>query len=184
MKDAYYYTSSADKVREIEHFFKPMVRLGILKVPPPGLTEILDTDLTQLIKAKAAAAYRAAQVPVVVEHGAFCFDYLKGLPGVLIRPFWREMGGGLCELVPPGQSRKVTVRSAVCYCDGKDRKIILKEVEGELAPCAQGTGGFHWDPIFIPQGETRTFAEMTLDEKLARSPAGLAYAELRKQFGF
>jgi XTP/dITP diphosphohydrolase len=145
------------------------------------VVEILDADLEKVILAKAASAYQACRVPVVVEHGAFCLDVLDGLPGALIKPLWDTLGHRLSDIVPPGLPRTMIVKSALCYCDGRTRTLIVKEVKGELAQKAQGTRGFHWDPLFIPEGHTRTFAEMTLTEKLAVSPSGLAYAELRQQ---
>jgi XTP/dITP diphosphohydrolase len=178
MKIAWYNTQNPDKVREVEHFFGPKSRLGILRTP---VTEILDADLEKVILAKAASAYQACRVPVVVEHGAFCLDALDGLPGALIKPLWDTLRHRLCDLVAPGQPRTMIVKSALCYCDGRTRTLIVKEVKGELAQKPQGTRGFHWDPLFIPEGHARTFAEMTLTEKLAVSPSGLAYAELRQQ---
>jgi XTP/dITP diphosphohydrolase len=139
-------------------------------------------DLVRVIRAKAAAAYAAARYPVVVEHGAFSIDALHGLPGALIRPFWEGLGAaGLCELVPPGRPRTVRASSAVCYCDGKQRHVITREVRGMLATSERGSGGYHWDPVFIPESDAagRTFAELPLEEKLRLSPAGLAYAGMR-----
>ncbi|MGZ3460207.1 MAG: non-canonical purine NTP pyrophosphatase, partial [Archangium sp.] len=120
--------------------------------------------------------------PVIVEHGALCIESLNGLPGALIKPFWSALGSKLSEWVPAG-NRAATARSALCYCDGRERRVLLAQVEGELASSARGTGGFHWDPLFIPKGQTRTFAEMSLVEKLQFSPLGQLHAELRRRLG-
>ncbi|MCP3142016.1 non-canonical purine NTP pyrophosphatase [Pyxidicoccus xibeiensis] len=181
MKTAYFYTANPNKAVEARHVFEPAGRVEVLKVRT-GITEILEVDLDRVIRAKAAAAYAAARYPVVVEHGAFCIDFLQGLPGALIRPFWDGLGAaGLCGLIPPGQPRVVRASSAVCYCDGKRRHVVTREVKGELALSERGTGGYHWDPVFIPESDKagRTFAELPLDEKLRLSPAGLAYADMR-----
>lgn len=178
MKVAYFNTMNEDKVREVEHVFGRDGKLGVLRYP---VMEILDADLERVVRAKAAAAYEAARLPVVVEHGGLCIDFLNGLPGALIKPMWSALGPRLCELVPPGQPRTARARSALCYCNGRERFVLLHEVEGELAPSARGTGGFHWDPIFIPRGETRTFAELPLDEKLKRSPVAQGYEALREE---
>jgi XTP/dITP diphosphohydrolase len=178
MKAAYFNTVNADKVRELKHFFGPEERIGVLRLQ---VTEILDVDLDKVVRAKAAAAYAAARMPVIVEHGALCVDFLNGLPGALVKPMWEALGPRICELVPEGKPRTVTARSALCYCDGRERLVIVREVEGELATSARGSGGFHWDPVFIPQGETRTFAEMPLDEKLKRSPAARCFEALREK---
>jgi XTP/dITP diphosphohydrolase len=178
--DWYYNTSNDSKIREALHFFGGPGRLGILRHP---VTEILDTDLEKVVLAKAAEAYQAVRVPVIVEHGALCIDFLNGLPGALVKPTWMALGERLCFLVPSGEKRTGRALSAICYCDGRRREVILRQVEGELSLSPRGTGGFHWDPVFIPRGETRTLAEMPLDEKLRVSASGQAYAELRKRLG-
>jgi XTP/dITP diphosphohydrolase len=174
----YYNTSNAAKIREVQHFFGGTPLLGILRY---DVTDILDPDLERVVMAKAAAAYQELRVPVIVEHGALCIDFLKGLPGALVKPMWMALGERICSLVPPGEPRTGLARSALCYCDGRRREIILREVQGELASAPRGTEGFHWDPVFIPTGETRTMAEMPLDEKLRVSATGQGYAELRQR---
>jgi len=52
-------------------------------------------------------------------------------------------------------------------------------VEGVIATAARGTQGFGYDPVFIPEGETRSFAEMTAEEKNAISHRGRAFNQLR-----
>jgi len=84
------------------------------------------------VRAKAAAAYQALRVPIIVEHGALCIDFLNGLPGALVKPTWMALGERLCLVVPEGKSRACVSWSAVCYCDGRKREIILRKVEGEL----------------------------------------------------
>ncbi|HYI01983.1 non-canonical purine NTP pyrophosphatase, partial [Hyalangium sp.] len=155
-------------------------RLGILRY---AVTEILETNLEQVVRAKAAEAYRALRVPVIVEHGALCIDFLNGMPGALVKPTWMALGERICLLVPPGEQRTGRALSALSYCNGRKREVILREVKGVIALSPRGTQGFHWDPVFIPQGETRTLAEMPIDEKLRTSAAGQAYAELRKHLG-
>jgi XTP/dITP diphosphohydrolase len=177
LPDWYYNTSNDWKVREFLHFFGGPGRLGILRHP---ITEILETDLEKVVRTKAADAYRAARVPVIVEHGALHIDFLNGMPGALVKPTWMALGERLCNLVPSGQPCSCMAFSALCYCDGRRREVLLHKVAGELAPAPRGTEGFHWDPVFIPQGHTRTLAEMPTDEKLRVSASGRAYSELRK----
>jgi XTP/dITP diphosphohydrolase len=179
MTTAWYYNTTNDsKVREVLHFFGSTGRLGILRHP---VTEILDTDLEKVVLAKAAEAYRAVRVPVIVEHGALSIDFLNGHPGALVKPTWMALGERLCLLVPAGRPRTCRALSAICYCDGRRRELILRQLEGELAERPRGSGGFHWDPVFIPRGGTHTLAELPLEEKLRISAAGQAYAELRRR---
>jgi XTP/dITP diphosphohydrolase len=173
----YYNTGSEHKIREFQRYAAGTKRISYLRY---SIVEILETDLDRVIRAKAATAYEAARVPVIVEHSELSVDYLKGLPGPLIKPVWMSLQDKLCELVPSGEPRTARARSAFCYCDGRTRRVFLGETEGELAPTARGQGGFHWDPIFIPKGETRTLSEMTPEEKMAHAPSFKAYTALRK----
>jgi XTP/dITP diphosphohydrolase len=180
VKLAYFNTLNENKIREFRHLFPDEQRFGVLRVP---IVEILDADLEAVVKAKAAAAYQASRQPVIVEHVGLYVDYLNGFPGALVKPLWKSLGQRLCELLPPGAPRTMKARSTVCFCDGRRRLILHAELDGDLAPAARGSGGFHWDPIFIPKGETRTLAELPLEEKLRISPAGRAYEKLRQALG-
>ena len=180
MPDWYFNTSNDAKIAEITHVFGSSGRLGILRQP---IVELLETNLEKVVRAKAAAAYEALRVPVIVEHGALCIDFMNGLPGALVKPTWMALGERLCHIVPPGEARTCKALSALCYCDGLKREVILRQLEGEIALAPKGTGGFHWDPVFIPRGHTQTLAEMPLDKKLSISASGQAYAELRKRLG-
>ena len=179
----FYNTTNPQKLREFQHVFGGPARIGYLQ---EKITEILDKELETVIRAKAIAAYRAVRVPVIVEHGALCIDALNGLPGALVKPFWESLDNRLCEVVPAGH-RTARARAAFCYCDGRVRHVLIEETEGEISTSARGTGGFHWDPIFIPKGQpsgtARTFAEMSLDEKLSFSPLGRLHTRLRKELG-
>jgi XTP/dITP diphosphohydrolase len=174
---AYFNTINPDKRREAQHLLGGG-KIGFLSV---AVTESLNTDLERIVLEKAMRAYEQVRVPIIVEHGALSVDYLNGLPGTLIKPFWDTLRLDLGKVIPPGEPRTARARSALCYCDGRKRRVIgPMKVEGRIALTPQGSGGFHWDPLFIPQGQDRTFAEMTLDEKLQHSPGGHALRELRR----
>ncbi|MFT3768946.1 MAG: non-canonical purine NTP pyrophosphatase [Minicystis sp.] len=181
-QDQYYFsTSSADKVTEAQAVFGPdNPRIRYLC---SALTEILDMDLVNVVRAKAAAAYREARLPVIVEHGGLFIEHLSGLPGPLVKPTWVLLHDRICELVPRGAPRDAEARSAVCFCDGRTRRVFEASVKGTLAEEARGCSGFHWDPVFIPVGKDKTFAEMSLEEKLGVSASAKAYAQLRKELG-
>ena len=65
--------------------------------------------------------------------------------------------------------------AAVAEDDALD--VVLS---GSLAASPRGENGFGWDVIFVPDGESRTFAEMTAEEKNSRSHRSRAFAELRR----
>lgn len=76
------------------------------------------------------------------------------------------------------ESRKAQFRTAVALIlDGKEY-LFEGVVKGEIATSHSGHEGFGYDPLFMPEGESRTFAEMTMDEKGAISHRGRAVRSL------
>jgi XTP/dITP diphosphohydrolase len=178
MEPLYFNTVNPTKAREIKEIFKDCKRE--VRFLNYVVTEILSANIEEIIKAKAASAYRLAQVPVVVEHGGLYIEYLKQYPGPLSKPMWDVLEDNICDLIPPTHSRKAQAFSAVCYCDGRKRVYTVESIEGEIAQNGRGNNGFQWDHIFIPNGENKTYAEMTQTEKLQYSQAAKAYRSLRK----
>lgn len=66
-------------------------------------------------------------------------------------------------------TRAARFRTVIALIQGGEEKLFEGIVEGEIAPCERGTDGFGYDPVFVPEGDTRTFAEMTAEEKNAVS---------------
>lgn len=175
----YFNTVNPHKIEEIKLIFRDSKRpIAFLH---HQVVEIISVELEEIIRRKAAAAYEAHRVPVIVEHGGLFIEHLKGFPGALSKPMWDMLDTMICDLLPRGVSRKAWAGSAVCYCDGRHRLVHVEKVEGEIAEAKRGIHGFQWDPIFIPKGESRTFGEMDTAEKLKHSQAAKAYRELRRQ---
>ena len=75
-------------------------------------------------------------------------------------------------------SRKARFRTVVCLILDKQEYFFEGIVEGHILENRRGQDGFGYDPIFVPDGETRTFAEMTVDEKNELSHRGKAIQKL------
>jgi non-canonical purine NTP pyrophosphatase (RdgB/HAM1 family) len=132
-----------------------------------------------VLRHKLAAALAAVGAPVVVEETGLELDALHGFPGPLVK--WM-----LAAIGPEGIARTTGALGdsrarAVCllaWSDG-DRTVIARgETAGELVLPPRGTGGFGWDPVFRPDGETRTYGELTEGEKDAIGHRGRAWREL------
>ncbi|NNC21179.1 non-canonical purine NTP pyrophosphatase [Corallococcus exiguus] len=177
----YFCSSNPQKHADVAHFFRDS------KSPPRALwqevIEVLSSDLSTVVREKALAAYKTALVPLFVEHGGLYIDHLKGLPGPLVKPFWTALQGDICTLIPDGSSRRAHVVQMVCYCDGKKLQLFEGRVDGTIALERRGDQGIHWEPVFIPDGQSRTIGEMALDEKLAFGANAQAYAQLRAELG-
>jgi non-canonical purine NTP pyrophosphatase (RdgB/HAM1 family) len=170
-------SSNAGKVHEVEAILgMPITQL------PLDLPEVQALDVETVVADKAQHAFEAAGQPVLVEDTGLAIDALRGLPGALVRWFLLTIGpGGICELIPPGAERTATARSAVALCDDHGVEVLIGETRGVIAATPRGEGGFGWDPIFYPEGATRTFAEMELQEKFRYSMRRRALAQLRER---
>ena len=77
------------------------------------------------------------------------------------------------------KNRQATFRSVYGYSDAnKTSHLFIGECKGIINREKRGTHGFGYDPIFIPDGDVRTFAEMTLEEKNLVSHRGHAIDQL------
>lgn len=130
------------------------------------ILEIQSLDLMEVVEHKARAAYEVIKKPVLVDDIALSFNALKRLPGTLIRHFIDEIGNeGLCKILDGFSDRTSTASVAFAFFDGKLLKTFYAELKGETPDETRGAGGFGWDPIFIPEGHTKTYAEMDEGER-------------------
>jgi len=127
-------------------------------------------------------------VTCVADDSGLCVDALAGAPGV----FSARYAGPGCtyddnneKLLNALADRPWHERSARFVCcaaflpEGGEPHLEIGTVEGHIAVEPHGDHGFGYDPVFVPEGHDRTFAEMTAEEKHALSHRGRAFAKLR-----
>ncbi len=141
------------------------------------LTEIQSLDSRIIVEKKARQAYKQLKKPVLVEDVSFEIDELNGLPGPLIKWFLEKIGpSGLCGLVRT--NRKATARITYMYFNGTDKHFFEVHSNGMIAEQELGENGFGFDKVFIPDGSTKTYAEMTSEEFMKVSLRRKALAQL------
>jgi non-canonical purine NTP pyrophosphatase (RdgB/HAM1 family) len=144
------------------------------------LVEIQSLDLREVVASKAREAFRAVQAPVLIEDSTLVFEAMGQLPGTLIKWFEQELGlEGLCRLADGYSSRAATGQVLYGLFDGTTLETFYGETRGQVADHPRGENGFGWDPIFIPEGYTRTRGEMTQQEQQESSMRKAALAKLQ-----
>jgi XTP/dITP diphosphohydrolase len=179
-------SANAGKLRELAALLAPcglelisQAMLGIEPVPETGST-FLDNAL---LKARHAA--REAQLPALADDSGLEVDALDGRPGVWSARYAGEGASDAANLARLlAQLADVTAarRGARYQCvlayvrtpDDPAPVIARGTWAGHIARAPRGSGGFGYDPAFVPQGETRTAAELPPAEKNALSHRGLA----------
>jgi XTP/dITP diphosphohydrolase len=121
-------------------------------------------------------------VPILIEDAGLYIDKYFGFPGPYSSYALRTIDNeGILKLMEGEKEKSARYLSAVAFRD-KDVSITFTgEVTGKIACEIRGTGGFGYDPIFIPdEGDGRTFGEMTAEEKAKISHRARAFRKLAK----
>ncbi len=174
-------TSNAGKAREASAFLGRTVAARDVDLP-----EIQSLDFREVARAKAIVAARALGVPVLVEDSGLSVVGWGGFPGPLTK--WITAGGlgqeGLAKMLDGFSDRSAEAVSVLAVARPGDREADVTVAEGRakgsIALHPRGTSGFGWDVLFIPEGETRTFAEMGEEAKNLASHRARAFEQLRR----
>lgn len=115
--------------------------------------------------------------PILVEDAGFFIDYYSGFPGPYSSYVLRKVRlPGVLKLMEGVNDRRASFKSVVAYKHGEEKRLFSGFVKGSVSHSVRGTGGFGYDPIFIPdEGDGRTFGEMATDEKNALSHRARAF---------
>jgi len=146
------------------------------------LPEIQAATIEEVAREKAREAFRRLGKACVVEDSALGFAAWGGLPGPYIKWFERVAGlPALCRALDGFPDRRASAVCVLAFRSETEQLTALGRIDGTIARDPRGNGGFGWDAIFVPDGEERTFAEMTAAEKNAMSHRRRAWEDLRKK---
>lgn len=130
------------------------------------LSEIQSLSVEEVAKKKVMAAYEIVRRPVLVDDTGMNIEALNGLPGALVVWFLNLLGPqGVLDLIAKKQNRKASVSTCIAYADANGVQTFIGTVNGTIPTELRGDEGFGYDPIFIPKGQNKTYAEMSVDEK-------------------
>jgi XTP/dITP diphosphohydrolase len=157
----------------------------------PAYDEVPESGATFADNAllKAREAVRHTGLPAVADDSGLTVAALNGMPGVLSARWAGGHGDDVANLrlvldqvhdVPDERRDAAFVCAAALVTPDGTERVVHGQVDGVLLREPRGTGGFGYDPIFLPHGESRTTAEMSAAEKDAISHRGKAFRELAK----
>jgi XTP/dITP diphosphohydrolase len=123
-------------------------------------------DPQDVVEAKARAAFERLRAPLFVEDSGLSIEAWGGFPGAFVKWMEKTVGlEGIARMLDAFGNRAATAICVVAFYDGARLRVGRGEVRGSIAAAPRGAGGFGWDRLFVPEGETRTFAEMAPEEK-------------------
>jgi XTP/dITP diphosphohydrolase len=169
-------TTNLNKIREAKEILGVEIEGVKLEIE-----EIQTLDPEKAVKEKARRAYEQFGKPILVEDASLFFSAWNGLPGVYIDSFLESVGNeGLIKMLRHEKNRGASAVVCLAIYDGKDHEVYKGEIKGRISLAPKGKSGFGWDPIFIPEGHNKTFAEMGIQEKNKISMRKLALEKLKK----
>lgn len=188
-------THNPGKLREMRELLAPFgiqaVSAGELKLPEPEET---GTNFTENALIKARAAAKAAELPALADDSGLTVEALGGAPGIHSarwmgpdKDFARAMRVieeklDAAGATSPEERRAAFVSAlALVWPDGQE-ECVEGRVEGTLVWPPRGTQGFGYDPMFQPDGHTRTFGEMSAEEKHGLPPRGQGLSHRARAF--
>jgi XTP/dITP diphosphohydrolase len=161
--------------------------LGLRDVPEYPDAPETGATFAENALAKARDAVAATGLAAVADDSGLAIDALNGMPGVLSA---RWSGGhgddegnlrlvlGQLGDVPDERRGAAFVCAAALVVPGRPDVVVHGEWRGRIIREPRGTNGFGYDPIFVPEGEERTSAELSAQEKDADSHRGRALRAL------
>jgi XTP/dITP diphosphohydrolase len=172
------------KVAEIAAMLAPRG----FEVSPLALTVVEDAaTFAGNAEKKARAALAQTGLPSLADDSGLEVDALDGAPGVLSARYAGEPtddGANNAKLLAalagvPDERRTARFRCALVFVDGDGERLIADgSCDGRIGRAARGSGGFGYDPLFIVNGDGRTMAELTAEEKNRVSHRARALAKM------
>jgi XTP/dITP diphosphohydrolase len=147
--------------------------------------EIQADTLEEISRAKCEALVGKVDAPFIVDDGGLFVDALHGFPGVFSAHALKTIGSaGILKLMEGVADRRAHFAAVVSFYDGSEVRSFSGRCDGAITTAPRSSGhGFGFDPIFVPEGQTRTFGELPADYKNRFSHRGRALALLAAHLG-
>lgn len=144
--------------------------------------EIQATTLEETIVPGLIWLMERYQRPLFIDDSGLFIDALKGFPGVYSSYVFKTVGSdGILKLMEGEQNRSARFECCIGFmAPGKEPHISKGVAMGSISDKKVGKGGFGYDPIFIPEGDSRTYAQIEVSEKNMISHRGRALVQFLK----
>ena len=172
LSELFFASSNENKFQEAERI---LTNLGVkVNFSKTTLEEIQSSSLSEIAEQKAISAYELIQKPVIIEDDGLFIDSLNGFPGPYSSYVYDTIGNkGIMNLLENSEFRDAKFVSIIAYLGGSDGvKLFESSIPGKISSVIE-KGGWGYDPIFIPDGESKTYANVSDKDKLSHRAVSL-----------
>ena len=162
--DVLFVSSNEEKYNEAKKILAEFgIELGFFQTE---LVEIQHDSLSEIASQKALDAYDKCKKPVIVEDDGLFIDSLSGFPGPFSSYIFKTIGNnGILKLIKDNRGAEFV--AIIAFCDSSNEPILFEsKVVGTISKNIQGIG-WGYDPIFIPENQNRTYAELADKNKIS-----------------
>jgi len=151
-----------------------------IQVEPADIEKIeIQAEALEKIVIYALKQIKEKSKAIIVEDSGLFIEKLNGFPGSYSSFVFKKVGcDGILKLMEGEQIRKAEFVSVIGYKHGRQEMLFKEKSIGTISDIGAGKLGFGFDPIFIPKGYVKTFAQMSLLEKNQLSHRGKAFRAL------
>lgn len=180
-------SNNSHKIKEYKEIFKNYKNIKILSLKDANIDVDPEENGTtfkenSLIKAKAVA--RLTEYIVIADDSGLEIDALDGFPGIHSARFmndhtYEEKFMAIFDMLKEKDNRDAQFHCVITLVNLHDTPLFFEGIiRGKIAKSSNGSNGFGYDPIFIPNGYSTSFANLSENEKNAISHRGIAAKKL------
>jgi XTP/dITP diphosphohydrolase len=188
LKDILFFSHNQKKIIEVKQIFKDS-RIKVFDLNSfEKIKEPRETGGTFASNAQIKSKYgqQVFNMPCFADDSGFCVEALKNNPGVKSKRFLENFTNNkkafdyIISNVVKKKKNRAFFTTAICLTLKENHHIVfLGKISGTVSLKPKGSNGFGYDPIFIPENHTKTFAEMSLEEKNIISHRKIAITKLK-----
>tara|TARA_B100000686_G_scaffold125449_1_gene132928 strand:+ start:1609 stop:2169 length:561 start_codon:yes stop_codon:yes gene_type:complete len=170
--ELFFASSNSHKFEEVQRIFSKIgLNINHSKV---DLEEIQSDSLSEIARRKALDAFSKVGKPVIIEDDGLFINSLGGFPGPYSSYVYDTIGNkGIIQLLQNYEHRNAKFVAIIAFCNGADQvKLFESTISGNISKEIED-GGWGYDPIFIPNGETKTYANVSDKDELSHRSTSL-----------
>ena len=161
MNELYFVSGNIHKFLEIQSILKDKATDINLKFFKQNIIEIQEETIQKIAIEKSQSAYNIIKKPIIIEDDGLFIKSLNGFPGQYSSYVLRTIGNeGIIKLLKGQKERKAFFKAIIVYNNGSVNKILTGQSDGVISTKI-ASGGWGYDPIFIPHKTNVTFATLT-----------------------
>ena len=188
MKKIVFFSHNDNKIKEVKRLFEK-TEINVLSLHEfPNILEPEETgsSFEENAKIKSNYGYNKIKLPCFADDSGICISALDYHPGIQSKRYLLNNGDHEKTFkIIINKAKKLSdfrayFQTSVSLTFNNESIFFKGIVEGRISSEPKGKYGFHYDPIFIPNGYKKTFGEMTIEEKNKISHRALAIKKLKK----